>query len=119
MVVAAGLASLVGLVALTTAPSLGPGEHSLVGESRVIVSGGGDLVLVLDNPPTRGLIESLRLIGGKKPDLAVALMVIAPTRRLCWRSPSGLVRFRWRLRRCTACRADEPCKWGRPSSWTI
>ena len=73
MVVAAGLASLVGLVALITAPSLGPGEHSLVGESRVIVSGGGDLVLVLDNPPTRGLIESLRLIGGGKPGLAVAL----------------------------------------------
>ena len=39
----------------------------------MIVSGGGDLVLVLDNPPTRGLIESLRLIGGGKPDLAVAL----------------------------------------------
>jgi len=72
-VVAGVLASLVAVAALMAAPSLGPGEHPLVGESRAFVSEGGDLVLVLDNPPTRGLIESLRRSGGTRPDLVVAL----------------------------------------------
>ena len=72
-VVAGVLASLVAVAALIAAPSLGPGEHPLVGESRAFVSEGGDLVLVLDNPPTRGLIESLRRSGGGRPDLVVAL----------------------------------------------
>lgn len=72
-VVAGVLASLVGVTVLLAAPRLGPGEHSLVGESRALVSGRGDLVLVLDDPPTRGLVESLRRSGGGRPDLVVAL----------------------------------------------
>ena len=72
-VVAGLLASLVGVTVLLAAPRLGPGEHPLVGESRALVSGRGDLVLVLDDPPTRGLVESLRRSGGGRPDLVVAL----------------------------------------------
>ena len=74
MTVGAGvLASAVGLAALLSAPTLGAGEHRLAGDSRAIVSESGDLLLVLDNPPTRGLIEALRVKGGGKPRLVVAL----------------------------------------------
>ena len=72
-VVAGVLASLVGVAALLAAPRLGPGEHPLVGGSRALVSEQGELVLVLDDPPTRGLVESLRRSGGGRPDLVVAL----------------------------------------------
>ena len=73
MTFAAGvLASLVALAALISAPTLAAGEHRLAGESLAIVSEAGELVLVLDNPPTRGLVESLRVAGGGKPRLAVA-----------------------------------------------
>lgn len=67
------VASFVGVGALLAAPGLGPGEHLLVGGSRAFVSESGDVVLVLDNPPTRGLVESLRRSGGGRPDLVVAL----------------------------------------------
>ncbi|MYA73980.1 MAG: ComEC/Rec2 family competence protein [Acidimicrobiaceae bacterium] len=71
--VAGVIALLVALVALVSAPTLGAGEHRLTGESRAIVSDNGNLVLVLDNPPTRALVESLRVAGGGKPKLAIAL----------------------------------------------
>ncbi len=70
---AAVLAAGVALTAFVSAPALGLGEHSLVGGSRAIVSKQGDLVLVLDNPRARALIESLRVSGGGRPDLVVAL----------------------------------------------
>lgn len=74
MTLAAGAtASLVALAALLSAPTLAVGDHRLAGESRAIVSGQGNLVLVLDNPPTRALVESLRVAGGGRPDLAIAL----------------------------------------------
>lgn len=74
MTLAAGVtASLVALVALLSAPTLAVGEHRLTGESRAIVSERGNLVLVLDNPPTRALVESLRTAGGGRPELVIAL----------------------------------------------
>lgn len=74
MTFAAGLvALLVALVALVSAPTLSVGEHRLAGESRAIVSADGNLVLVLDNPPTRALVESLRTAGGGRPELVIAL----------------------------------------------
>ena len=72
-ILAGAVASLVAVAALLAAPTLTVGEHRLVGESRAIVAQNGDLLLVLDNPPKRALIESLRVSGAKKPKLVVAL----------------------------------------------
>lgn len=70
---AAVTACLVALVALVSAPNLSPGEHDLAGGSKAVVSNSGELVLLLDDPPTRGIVESLRRAGGTKPSLVVAL----------------------------------------------
>lgn len=72
-ILAGAVASLVAVAALLAAPTLTVGEHRLVGKSRAIVAQNGDLLLVLDNPPKRALIESLRVSGAKKPKLVVAL----------------------------------------------
>lgn len=71
--IALATACSVALVALVGAPKLSPGEHDLAGKSKALVSSNGELVLVLDDPPTRGIVESLRRAGGTKPSLVVAI----------------------------------------------
>ncbi len=71
--VAAALTIAVIVFGYLGTPTLTVGEHPLVGESKAMVASNGDMVLILDNPQQRRLIESLRLSGGKKPKLVLAL----------------------------------------------
>ena len=80
MVQVRALSMLAGVMAILVvtfgylwAPTLTVGQHFLAGDTKAIVASNGDLILILDDPAQRRLIEALRLSGGKKPKLVLAL----------------------------------------------